>query len=59
MKAGCRFVPGSAGRLKYKAKGQTSKYLLYFVKDESFLFLVWRTSVKVASERVQIFQGSR
>lgn len=36
MKAGCRFEPGSAGRLNYKAKGQSSKYLLYFVKDKSF-----------------------
>lgn len=58
MKAGCRFVPGSAGRLNYKAKGQTSKYLLYFFKDKSFLLLVWRASVKVASTRVQIFLGS-
>ena len=24
MKAGSRFVPGSAGRLNYKARGQTS-----------------------------------
>lgn len=55
MKAGSRFVPGHAWRLNYKAGLRPVS--AFYIKDQSFLRLVWRVTVYAASTGVRIFLG--